>query len=56
MASKLVGKKAAKPHPRKVKGFTVTSAPKSAARRQLLEGADLLTSGGCRTVHKTLSR
>ena len=56
MAGKLIGKKASKPHPRRVKGFTVTSPPKSAARRQLLESADILTSGGGRTVHKALSR
>jgi len=32
-------------------GVKVVSPPKSAARRELLSGPDIETSGGCRTVH-----
>lgn len=32
-------------------GVKVVPAPKSAARRKLLSGPDIATSGGCRTVH-----
>jgi hypothetical protein len=32
-------------------GVKVVRAPKSAARRKLLSGRDIETSGGCRTVH-----
>jgi|GEM_PF-4574922 len=32
-------------------GMKVVPAPKSAARRKLLSGPDIETSGGCRTVH-----
>jgi hypothetical protein len=32
-------------------GVKVVPAPKSAARRKLLSGADITTSAGCRTVH-----
>jgi hypothetical protein len=32
-------------------GVKVVPAPKSAARRELLSGPDIETSGGCRTVH-----
>jgi hypothetical protein len=32
-------------------GVKVVPAPKSAARRKLLSGPDIETSGGCRTIH-----
>ena len=33
------------------KGVKLAAPPRSAARRQLLSGPDITTSGGCRTVH-----
>ena len=33
------------------KGVKLASPPRSAARRELLSGPDITTSGGCRTVH-----
>ena len=32
-------------------GLKAVAPPKSVARRRLLAGADIETSGGCRTVH-----
>ena len=33
-------------------GVKAVPAPKSVARRKLLSGPDITTSGGCRTVHR----